>query len=125
MVRFNKLASGSRGRTVVGQLRIGLKEQGVDELLHLKITESLLDHDPGPDIQPVLVLATGDAKASEFNPRGFYGCVERALKRGWEVEIVAWERAVSWSWEELVRKVEWRDKVRIVLLDDFLEELVS
>ncbi|KAI5476834.1 hypothetical protein MNV49_007130 [Pseudohyphozyma bogoriensis] len=109
------------------------KEQGVDELLHLKILESLLDHTPSPSSPaPLLVLATGDAKNSEYNPTGFLGCVRRALERGWDVEIIAFPDGTSSSWlgeqarEELEEGGErHRGKLKVVDLARFAEELVA
>ncbi|KAK5809750.1 hypothetical protein F5H01DRAFT_347454 [Linnemannia elongata] len=65
-------------------------EQGVDELLHLKMLETLLDHEPS-----TIVLATGDGGDSEFGGGGFYAVIKRALNRGWHVEIVSWEDQLS------------------------------
>ncbi|KAI1315605.1 hypothetical protein EDD11_000615 [Mortierella claussenii] len=65
-------------------------EQGVDELLHLKMLETLLDHEPA-----VMVLATGDGGDSEFGGGGFYAVIKRALDRGWQVEVVSWEDQLS------------------------------
>lgn len=62
-------------------------EQGVDELLHLKVANLLLD----TEHPEVLVLVTGDGRVSEFGT-GFPLQAERALKRGW--------RVVVWSWRE-------------------------
>lgn len=67
-----------------------LGEQGVDELLHLKIANLLLDSD---DAQ-ALVLVTGDGRVSQFGT-GFALQAERALKRGWQVEIWSWKSALS------------------------------
>lgn len=59
------------------------KEQGVDEILHLKILQALNSRDePGR-----IVLATGDARGGQFNRDGFLGAVREAVKRGWEVEL--------------------------------------
>lgn len=64
-------------------------EQGVDEILHLKILESLIDTE-----QPAtIVLATGDAAEAEYS-EGFMKMVERALKRGWMVELVRDRKSV-------------------------------
>ncbi|KAF9540835.1 hypothetical protein EC957_003698 [Mortierella hygrophila] len=65
-------------------------EQGVDELLHLKMLETLLDHEPS-----TIVLATGDGGDSEFGGGGFYAVIKRALNRGWHVEVVSWEDQLS------------------------------
>ncbi|KAG0293977.1 hypothetical protein BGZ96_001961 [Linnemannia gamsii] len=65
-------------------------EQGVDELLHLKMLETLLDHEPA-----TIVLASGDGNDSEFGGGGFYAVIRRALDRGWHVEVVSWEDQLS------------------------------
>ncbi|PTU18168.1 hypothetical protein P175DRAFT_0511616 [Aspergillus ochraceoroseus IBT 24754] len=67
-------------------------EQGVDEILHLKILESLLDTDKPATI----VLATGDAAEAEFSG-GFMKMVERALQRGWRVELISFSQVTSYA----------------------------
>lgn len=64
-----------------------LVEQGVDEMLHLKIANALLDF-PSPQ---TLVIASGDGRISNFNT-SFVDQVKRALRLNWEVEV--------WSWKE-------------------------
>ncbi|KAF9991926.1 hypothetical protein BGZ65_012924, partial [Modicella reniformis] len=81
---LNQANAGARG------------EQGVDELLHLKMLETLLDHEPA-----TMVLATGDGCDSEFGGGGFYGVIRRALDRGWQVEVVSWEDQLSGVYLEL------------------------
>ncbi len=66
------------------------KEQGVDEILHLKISNLLLDHD---EPQTIAILS-GNGATSEF-ASSFPGQVERALKRGWNVEIYSWEDSMN------------------------------
>ena len=97
------------------------KEQAVDEILHLKILECLLDVDKPATI----ILATGDAAPAEFSPEGgFFKCIQRALTRGWHVELVCWRKSMSRLWREKMFRVEWRDTFSVVELDDFVEELV-
>lgn len=68
------------------------KEQGVDEILHLKILQLLNTRStPAPE-GSTIVLATGDAKGGQFNRDGFLGAVREAIKRGWTVEL--------WSFSE-------------------------
>jgi len=62
-----------------------LLEQGVDELLHLKIANALLDHEP----PQTLVIVSGDGAVSDFNT-GFPLQASRALRRGWRVEVWSW-----------------------------------
>ncbi|RUS29172.1 hypothetical protein BC938DRAFT_480964 [Jimgerdemannia flammicorona] len=95
-------------------------EQCVDELLQLKIMESLLDHES----PATLVMATGDGKPAEFSQGGFYATVVRALKRGWRVEVVSWKRQLSKNFleGEEIRKFM-GSTYEIVLLDRFAREL--
>jgi hypothetical protein len=94
-------------------------EQGVDEVLHMKMLESIVDYKPS-----TMVLATGDAAEAEYSG-GFLVMVERALDKGWRVELVAWSNSMSNAWmsEEFTRK--WRGKFRLVELDDHSEELLG
>jgi hypothetical protein len=73
-----------------------LVEQGVDELLHLKIANALLDNEGAN----TLVLATGDGSVSDFGT-GFVLQAERALKRGWEVEVWSWRGQLSRNFAKL------------------------
>ncbi|KAL8950229.1 MAG: hypothetical protein Q9222_003718, partial [Ikaeria aurantiellina] len=57
-------------------------EQAVDEILHLKILESVVD----ATAPSTIVLATGDAAEAEYSS-GFLRMVERALEKGWKVEL--------------------------------------
>ncbi|GAA5944500.1 uncharacterized protein JCM15063_006382 [Sporobolomyces koalae] len=179
------------------------KEQAVDELVHLKILESILDYTPSPlplpppalqppmaevgtaapvtetgtaveqqkpaskdsaskdktvlelnqeenapspkvpstttaaePILPVLrarstlVIATGDANSSEYNPGGFLGCVTRALDRGWDVEIASFStHGMSPHWnpekhDRVTADGRMRGELRIVNLESFAEELL-
>lgn len=68
------------------------KEQGVDEILHLKILQALNTKSTPAPKGSTIVLATGDAKGGQFNQDGFLGAVREAIKRGWMVEL--------WSFRE-------------------------
>jgi hypothetical protein len=114
----NPYASDSATRT---PLREKKKEQAVDEILHLKILECLLDVAKPATI----VLATGDAAPAEFSPEGgFLKCIQRALQRGWQVELVCWRKSMSRLWRDKVFRVQWKNTFSVVELDDFLDELV-
>jgi hypothetical protein len=63
------------------------KEQGVDEILHLKILQALNTKSNPAPTGSTIVLATGDAKGGQFNQDGFVGAVREAIKRGWMVEL--------------------------------------
>lgn len=104
-------ASKSNGRWV---------EQAVDEILHNKIYESVID----AAVPSTIVLATGDGAAAEFSD-GFVAAVERALNRGWKVELVAWRKTTNYHWRSREWKKKWGDRFRIIQLDGwegFLEE---
>ena len=67
-----------------------LGEQSVDETLHLKIANSLLDH-----VTPqTLVIASGDGSETETGT-SFPGQAERALRCGWLVEVWSWRDQLS------------------------------
>ena len=71
-------------------------EQGVDEVLHMKIANAVLDF----GAPQTLVVATGDGKTSEFGT-GFLKQIERALKHGWNVELWSWEPCLNGKYEKL------------------------
>ncbi|KAJ5353188.1 hypothetical protein N7452_002162 [Penicillium brevicompactum] len=93
-------------------------EQGVDEILHLKILESLVDTDEPATI----VLATGDAAVAEFSG-GFMKMVERALQRGWIVELVSFAQGTSYAYRKKEFRAQWGDRFHIIELDPYVEEL--
>jgi hypothetical protein len=72
-----------------------LVEQGVDEVLHLKIANTLLDFD-----KATLVVVSGDGRLSEFST-SFRDQVERALKRGWSAEVWSWRSQMSGRYNDL------------------------
>lgn len=93
-------------------------EQAVDEILHLKILESVIDaKEPS-----TMVLATGDAAEAEYS-QGFLRMVERALEKGWKVELVSFKKNMSGMYKRREFRTKWDGKFNIVELDDFLEEL--
>ncbi|CAI7568354.1 unnamed protein product [Penicillium glandicola] len=93
-------------------------EQGVDEILHLKILESLLDtKDPA-----TIVLATGDAAVAEFSG-GFMKMVERALRHGWSVELVSFLQGTSHAYRKKEFRARWGDRFKLIELDCYVEEL--
>lgn len=103
-----------------GGNRPGWREQAVDEILHLKMMQSLLD-----TAKPAtVVLCTGDAAEAEFSD-GFLRNVERALSRGWYVEVVGWRDTMADAWFEkgFRKKHGWR--FRTVVLDELVEELLA
>lgn len=114
--KFRKGPQYTSGPETVGGNR--WVEQGVDEILHLKILESLLDTDEPATI----VLATGDAAEAEYSG-GFMRMVERALQRGWTVELVSFSQVTSYAYRKKEFREKWGDLFRVIELDDYVEEL--
>jgi hypothetical protein len=94
-----------------------LVEQGVDEAIHLKIANVLLDADESG----TMVLATGDGAETDQGS-SFTQQVRRAAKRGWNVEI--------WSWQVQLAKrlrdtrLEFQDQVKVFKLDGWYDSIV-
>lgn len=95
-------------------------EQGVDEILHLKMCQSIID----TQVPTTMVLATGDGNAAEFSD-GFLANVERALRSGWTVELVSWRQQMSGGYRNKKFRTKWGDRFRVVELDDYLESLID
>ncbi|KAG2138411.1 uncharacterized protein EDB93DRAFT_1339085 [Suillus bovinus] len=114
-------ASGSGGRNG----RVRYREQGVDELLQLKLHQAIADADvPRPGA--TIVLATGDGNVGQFSDQGFLGPVRIALKKGWRVELYAWEEGLSRAWKkEFGEGTPWKDRFRIIKMEDFGEDLLE
>lgn len=65
---------------------IGGGEVAVDEAIQLQMANKLLDID-SPE---TIVLLTGDG--SGYNDdRGFIKQLERAIRKGWKIEVVSWD----------------------------------
>jgi hypothetical protein len=110
-------SSGSDGTSLTAKAVV---EQGVDEILQMKLLESLVDsHKPS-----TIVLASGDAAEAEYSG-GFLKNVERALVKGWKVELVAWSAGLSHEYLSMDFLRKWRGRFELVLLDDFSEELLA
>lgn len=98
---YPRAPGGRSGRMAAGSGsagRIRYREQGVDELLQLKLHQALADADSPPPPGSTIVLATGDGNAGQFNADGFLGAVRTALRKGWRVELYAWEYGLSKAW---------------------------
>ncbi|KAF1830931.1 hypothetical protein BDW02DRAFT_572540 [Decorospora gaudefroyi] len=95
-------------------------EQGVDEILHLKMCQSILDTEE----PSTMVLATGDGAVAEMSD-GFLAHVERALKKGWKVELVSWGQQINSGYRKKQFRAKWADQFTIIELDAFLEDLID
>ncbi|KAK0495581.1 hypothetical protein EDD18DRAFT_1075322 [Armillaria luteobubalina] len=124
--RLSLAISNSQGNTPPARIRY--REQGVDELLQLKLHQALASIDGPPPPGSTIILATGDGNAGQFNEDGFLGTVRTALKKGWRVELYAWEGGMSKAWKrEFGEGSEWGDgqMFRIVGMEQFGGELVE
>jgi hypothetical protein len=95
-------------------------EQGVDEIIHLKMMESIVDTEK----PSTMVLATGDAAQAEYS-EGFLKMAERALKKGWKVELVSWSKNISLAYKKAAWQKKWDGRFRIIELDTYAEELLD
>ena len=98
--------------------RMKRAEQAVDEILHLGMLQSIIDA-PMPS---TMVLASGDTAEAQFSD-GFYKQVERALCRGWKVEIVAFRASIGRAYRTPEFTSQWRSSFRVIELDDFVKFL--
>ncbi|THV45564.1 hypothetical protein BGAL_0474g00050 [Botrytis galanthina] len=111
----------SKPETPISQFtKAGLVEQGVDEILHMKMLETLADY----SIPSTIVLATGDGAEAEYSG-GFFKNVERALLKGWNVELVAWSSGLNHEYKKRSFLNRWGKQFRLIMLDDFSEELLA
>jgi hypothetical protein len=93
-----------------------LGEQAVDEMLHLKMANAILDHEP----PQTLVIASGDGLTSKW-ATSFPGQAERALKRGWNVEVWSWMGQLTGQYQRLCR--EYPGRVIVKVLDPYYRSL--
>jgi hypothetical protein len=73
-----------------------LIEQGVDEILHLKIANAILDYKP----PQTLVIVSGDGRVSQCGT-SFPAQAERALKWKWDVEVWSWSDGLTKQYNRL------------------------
>ena len=95
-------------------------EQGVDEILHLKMCQSIID----VEVPQTIVLATGDGAAAEHSD-GFLAHVERALKKGWKVELVCWKQQTNGGYKNKRFREKWGEQFKILYLDGYIESLID
>ncbi|MBM3325753.1 MAG: NYN domain-containing protein [Calditrichaeota bacterium] len=94
-----------------------LREQLVDEILHLRIVNTILDRTESETI----ILLSGDGRLS---PTGMSFPVQlrRALTRGWKVEIYSWEASLNTTQYNILLK-DYPELVTINLLDQYYDAL--
>ncbi|KAK5993117.1 hypothetical protein PT974_06545 [Cladobotryum mycophilum] len=96
-------------------------EDLVDETLQTRIAESVMEYFQE---QGTIILATGDAKPAQYSD-GFFTYAERALRMGWNIELISWKSSLSSTWTSRKWKAQWGDRFRIIELDDFLDNLLA
>ncbi|EKD18799.1 hypothetical protein MBM_03041 [Drepanopeziza brunnea f. sp. 'multigermtubi' MB_m1] len=117
---YGFVTSGYSSASECTTARLVMQEQGVDEILHMKILESLVDNEKPSTI----VLASGDAAEAEYSG-GFLKMVERALQKNWKVEIVAWSSGLSFEYRRRDFLKKWEGKLKIINLDTYCEEMLA
>ncbi|KIY02870.1 uncharacterized protein Z520_01335 [Fonsecaea multimorphosa CBS 102226] len=127
--RQKKYQSRSGGETSGSETNMGLPrnsgpekwvEQAVDEILHLKILESIIDTQKPSTI----VLATGDAAEAEYSD-GFLRMVERALKNQWRVELVSFRLNTSSLYKRREFRTRWGQLFKCIEADPYVEFLID
>lgn len=112
--------SGSETTTTVQYAPEKWVEQAVDEILHLKMMESVVDAEE----PSTMVLATGDAAEAEYSG-GFLKMVERALGKGWSIELASFKHNTSGAYKRRDFRQKWGEKFKVIELDDFVEVLLG
>lgn len=89
-----------------------LAEQGVDESIHLRISNLILDE----EIPGTIVIATGDGAQTEQGC-SFTDQVVRAAKRKWKVEVWSWQVQLSARLRNT--RLRFPEQVKIFKLDEW------
>jgi hypothetical protein len=88
------------------------REQAVDQALQTHMLRKALDYNGSPG---VAVMLTGDG-AGFLDGVGFHADLERMHRKGWGVEVLAWERTCN------PRLKAWVEKIGVfVPLEDYYE----
>ncbi|KAL5323238.1 hypothetical protein ACEPPN_007771 [Leptodophora sp. 'Broadleaf-Isolate-01'] len=114
------VTSGYSSASESASIRLAMQEQAVDEILQMKILESLVD----TETPSTIVLASGDAAEAEYSG-GFLTNVERALSKGWKVEVVAWSQGLSQEYRRKEFLKRWESSFKFINLDDYAEEMFA
>jgi hypothetical protein len=94
-----------------------LREQTVDEMLHLRIANTIL----GQASPETLILLSGDGRPSKTGT-SFPGQLRYALLRGWNVEVYSWRAGLNArAYGQLIE--EFPDLVTIIHLDQYYYSL--
>jgi len=117
-------ATSMAGSANLGRVRY--REQGVDELLQLKLHQALLSPDADPlPAGATIVLATGDGASGQFNEDGFVGAIRTALNKGWRVELYGWASGISNLWWKVKDEEGKEGRLLISTIDHFAGDLLE
>jgi hypothetical protein len=100
------------------------REQGVDELLQLKLHQAIADVDV-PPANATIVLATGDGNVGQFSEEGFLGPVRTALKKGWRVELYCWVSGMSKAWMREFGEGAYRERFKVIEMEQFGADMLE
>mgnify|MGYP001558314382 CR=1 FL=1 len=90
------------------------KEQAVDQALQVHMLRKAFDYNGNAG---TIVLLTGDGKGF-LDGVGFHADLERMHKKGWSIEVLAWENTCN------PRLKQWVEKVgSFIPLEDFYENI--
>lgn len=93
---------------------LSAREQAVDQALQTHMLRKALDYNGHPGSA---VMLTGDG-AGFLDGVGFHADLERMHKRGWGIEVLAWERTCN------PRLKQWTEKIGVfVALEDYYESV--
>lgn len=103
--------------------RSKMAEQCVDEILQLKMSDSLIQG-MKKSSRGIMVLATGDANEAEFS-KGFLSKVQDALELGWIVELYSFRDHTSAAWNNKDFLTTWDGKFSVHYLDEYADRLID
>jgi hypothetical protein len=90
------------------------REQAVDQALQVHMLRKAFDYNGDPGVAVVL---TGDGKGF-MDGVGFHADLERMHKRGWGIEVLAWEKTCN------PRMRQWAEEIGgFVTLEDYYESV--
>ncbi|WP_420266938.1 NYN domain-containing protein [Candidatus Magnetominusculus dajiuhuensis] len=90
------------------------KEQAVDQALQVHMLRKAIDYNGTPGI---IVILTGDGRGF-LDGVGFHADLERMHKKGWGIEVIAWERICN------SRLKDWAQKIgTFIRLEDYYESI--
>ncbi|TDZ51596.1 hypothetical protein CTRI78_v007566 [Colletotrichum trifolii] len=99
------------------------EEQSVDETVQLRMSEAIMDYDPG-----IMALISGDGNDNLTGfSAGFPKFVERALNAGWVVEVYSFKSntAFCWTSSTWLDDPRWAGRLSHHLLDPFSQDMVD